>query len=163
MDLQEQRTLNFQVEQATWRDLISLRRLEKESFALDAWPLIDLLAVLIMPGLIHIKASVDDTLIGFIGGERRSDNGIGWIVTLAVSGSYRRLGVARALLRACEQELNTRRFRLSVRRSNLAAIRLYQSEDYVQVDTWKGYYSGGEDALVLEKIVLNRNGVGRWV
>ena len=152
MQLLERQAIQYQISQATWRDLISLRRLEKENFELDAWPMIDLLAVLLMPGIVRLKAVAGDAMIGFIGGERRSDNGIGWIVTLAVSVPYRRKGVARALLRACESTLHTRRFRLSVRRSNLAAIRLYQSEDYIQVDTWKQYYSGGEDALILEKI-----------
>jgi ribosomal protein S18 acetylase RimI-like enzyme len=154
MSPEEQPTSRYQIEQANWRDLLSLRRLEKESFKLDAWPLPDLLAVLLLPGIIRLKAVADGDLAGFIGGERRMDSSIGWIVTLAVSAPYRRKGIARALIRACEKEFHTRRYRLSVRKTNLAAIRLYQSEDYAQVDIWPGYYSGGEDALIFEKIPL---------
>lgn len=152
MSIQPEQGVAYQIERATWRDLASLRRLEQETFELDAWPLIDLLAVLIMPGIVRYKAVSQGEMIGFVGGERRNENSVGWVITLAVSAPYRRKGVARTLLHVCEQALGTRRLRLSVRQSNQAAIRLYQSEDYIQVDTWKRYYSGGEDALILEKI-----------
>jgi ribosomal protein S18 acetylase RimI-like enzyme len=41
--------------------------------------------------------------------------------------------------------------RLSVRRSNEAALRLYRDRGYHLVDVWAGYYFDHEDALVLEK------------
>jgi ribosomal protein S18 acetylase RimI-like enzyme len=41
--------------------------------------------------------------------------------------------------------------RLCVRRSNEAAIRLYDRFGYAKIGEWSGYYQDGEAALVLEK------------
>ena len=43
------------------------------------------------------------------------------------------------------------KLRLSVRQSNVAAIRLYEGLNYREVGLWQRYYEDGEDALVLEK------------
>lgn len=42
-------------------------------------------------------------------------------------------------------------FRLNIRASNKLAIRLFENAGYEVVDRWKKYYTGGEDALVLEQ------------
>jgi len=41
--------------------------------------------------------------------------------------------------------------KLTVRRSNIPAIKLYEKLGYYQVDIWSKYYRNGEDGLVLEK------------
>lgn len=146
-------TVQYQILEASWRDIQALHRLEKVCFGADAWPIFDIVAVLTLPGIVRLKAVVDETLVGFIAGEVNRREGVGWILTLGVSPEFRRQGIGRALLRACEQRLATPRVRLSVRRSNWPAIRLYQAEGYRQVDIWTRYYSGGEDALILEKAV----------
>jgi ribosomal-protein-alanine N-acetyltransferase len=56
------------------------------------------------------------------------------------------------LLAECEDALGMPVIRLSVRASNHAAICLYESAGYLLVDRWKKYYTGGEDALVFEKV-----------
>ena len=61
------------------------------------------------------------------------------------------LGVARALLKECEVQMQLPRVRLSVRRSNQGAIDLYEKLGYSHVDVWKKYYHNGEDGLVMEK------------
>ena len=38
-----------------------------------------------------------------------------------------------------------------VRVSNLPALGLYRKLGYEIVDTWRGYYSDGEDAYLMEK------------
>jgi ribosomal protein S18 acetylase RimI-like enzyme len=43
--------------------------------------------------------------------------------------------------------------KLTVRMSNQAALALYEKEGYQTVDVWKGYYSDGEDGVVMEKIL----------
>ena len=141
----------FQIETASWHDLNPLRQIEKECFAEDAWPLFDLIAVLTFPNIVRLKAVVDGRMIGFAGGEPKPSERVGWITTLGVLPAYRRQGIARALLEACEAALNLPRISLSVRRSNLAAIELYQRAGYQQKGVWPRYYYGGEDALVLEK------------
>ena len=131
------------------RDLRQVARVERECFLDDAWPLIDIITVLILPGIIRLKAELDDRAVGFAAGEYRSS--VGWITTIGVIPDYRRRGIARILLAACEERLSTSRIRLCVRRSNYAAQFLYQQQDYRQVDIWPRYYRGGEDALVMEK------------
>ena len=134
------------------KDIAALRRLERECFELDAWPMIDLIAVLLIPGIVRLKAVVDSDMAGFIAADLRRSQRTGWIVTLGVRPAYRRHGIARQLLLACMESMDVLRFRLSVRKSNYAALRLYAQQGFHMVDTWANYYAGGEDALVLEKI-----------
>lgn len=144
--------MDFRIEIANWRDLNGLRQLESVCFDEDAWPLWDLVAVLTFPDVVRLKAVVDDRLVGFAAGDIRRSEKVGWITTLGVQPEYRRAGIARALLTACEEGMNMPRVRLSVRRSNVSAISLYHAAGYYQMGVWEGYYIGGEDALVLEKV-----------
>jgi ribosomal-protein-alanine N-acetyltransferase len=134
------------------RDLISLRRVEQACFPSDAWPLLDLIAVLTWPDVVRLKAVVDNEMIGFIAGDPRPPENTSWIATLGVLPEYRRQGVARFMLRTCEERLPTAKIRLCVRTNNTAAISLYESEGYNRMDIWQKYYNDGGDALVMEKI-----------
>jgi ribosomal protein S18 acetylase RimI-like enzyme len=132
-------------------DLNALRKLEKLSFEKDAWPLFDLMAVLTFPEVIRLKAIQDEQMVGFIAGDPRRREGWAWIATIAVHPGHRRRGIGRALLHACEARLGVPRTRLTVRISNTAAIRMYETEGYKTIDIWKAYYNDGEDAQVMEK------------
>ncbi len=143
---------SFEIQTAGLRDLGPLRQLEQECFGADAWPLIDLIGALTIPGVIRLKAvRPDGQMIGFAACHRDPQEGVVWVATIGVSAAYRRMGVASALLRACEARAGLPRMRLSVRVSNEEAIRLYRKFGYYRVDLWPRYYAGGEDALVLEK------------
>ncbi|HVM73203.1 MAG TPA: GNAT family N-acetyltransferase [Anaerolineales bacterium] len=137
---------------ATIRDLGQLRHVEQACFPKDAWPLLDLMAVLTFPEVIRLKAVVDKRMVGFIAGDPRRSEDMAWIATLGVLPEYRRQGIARQLLLECERKLNAPRLRLCVRLDNAPAIRLYEQEGYLRVGTWKEYYNDGGDALVMEKI-----------
>jgi len=132
-------------------DLGSLRRLERQSFDKDAWPLIDLMAVLTFPDVIRLKAVEDRQMVGFVAGDPRPREGWGWIATIAVDPRFRRRGIATALLHECEKNLGVPKSRLTVRVSNLGAIHMYEREEYIVIDVWKAYYNDGEDAMVMEK------------
>jgi ribosomal-protein-alanine N-acetyltransferase len=142
---------SFHLERAGLSDLSDLRVIEKACFPLDAWPLLELIGVLMMPNLVRIKAVIKERMVGFISGEQRRLEGVGWISTIAVLPQYQRLGIANALLDRCENEMGFPVVKLTVRRSNLAAQSLYASRGYRQVDVWASYYQGGEDGLVLQK------------
>mgnify|MGYP005840082713 CR=1 FL=1 len=143
------------IQTATWRDLNALRHLESECFPIDAWPLWDLVGVLTLGNIIRLKAVVNDRMVGFIAGDLRREENLAWIATVGVLPEYRRRGIGNALLLACEARLGVARVRLSVRRSNLVAIHLYQRLSYHLIDTWVGYYQDGEDALVFEKRLVS--------
>jgi ribosomal-protein-alanine N-acetyltransferase len=141
----------MEIVKASFLDLNALRKLENETFAKDAWPLFDLIAVLTLPDVIRLKAVEDDQMVGFIAGDPRPRDGWGWVATIAVDPRYQRRGIGRALLHACENKLGVPRSRLTVRISNQGAISMYEQEGYVSIDIWKGYYNDGEDAMLMEK------------
>ena len=142
---------DFEILPARWRDLNAVRQLEKICFPEDAWPLLDLIAVLSLPNIVRLKAIRADQMIGFVAGEKKS-SALGWIATIGVIPEYRRQGVAVALLAACENRLGVSKIRLSVRLGNSNAIQLYEKLGYQRVDIWTNYYQDGTDALIFEKL-----------
>jgi ribosomal-protein-alanine N-acetyltransferase len=148
-------SLTYTIETASWRDLNALRRLEHICFPKDSWPLLDLIGVLTYPNIIRLKAMVNNQMVGFIAGDHRDHNQVGWIATVAVLPEYRRHGIASALILECEKGLSTPRIRLNVRRSNVGAIHLYKQLGYTYVSTMPAYYQDGEDALIYEKVKID--------
>lgn len=142
---------NFQIEDATWRDLNGLRKVEQVCFPLDVWPLWDLIGVLTLPGVVRLKASADMQMVGFIAADVRQRENISWIATVGVLPEYQGRGIGTALLLACEAKLPTPIVRLNVRMSNQTAIKLYEKNGYQRVGLWPSYYQDHEDALIMEK------------
>ena len=150
--MNESRNSPFTIEIATWRDLNGLRQLEQICFPKDSWPLLDLIGVLTYPNVVRFKAMLDNRMVGFVAGDRRDHQQIGWIATIGVLPEFRQKGIATSLLKECENRLATRFVRLNVRRSNFEAITLYEHLGYYQISTIPNYYQDGEEALVLEKV-----------
>ena len=142
---------SISIETSSLRDLNDLRKIERVSFPLDAWPLLDLISVLTYRGGVRRKAVKHNQMVGFIPGDVRRSEGLAWIATLAVLPEYRGQGIGSALLVACEAQIPLSRIRLCVRPSNLEAIRLYERLGYTRVGEWTKYYQDGESALVMEK------------
>jgi ribosomal protein S18 acetylase RimI-like enzyme len=141
------------IESATWRDLKDLFQLEKDCFQLDAWPLLDILGALTIPQIIRLKAVDQEIMVGFIAVDLRRSQQTAWIATLAVQPAYRKSGIGSTLLQISEEKVKLPRIRLSVRQSNQPAIQLYQKHGYQQIEVWKKYYKGGDNALVFEKVI----------
>jgi ribosomal protein S18 acetylase RimI-like enzyme len=143
----------MQILLATLLDLSALRKLEHECFEKDAWPVLDLIAVLTWPDIIRLKVMENNEMIGFAACDPRPSQSVAWIATIAVAPRYQRQGIGRMLLHACEERVRQPRLKLSVRMSNHGAISLYEKEGYHSVEVWGRYYSDNEDALVMEKIL----------
>ncbi len=141
---------SVRIKKARVWDLVMLQRLSKRCFGRDAWSWVDMLAALVTPGAVRLKALRDGRLIGYVIADQR-DRGVGWIASIAVAPGARRKGIGSLLLKAAEGELNTTRIRLALRPSNRAALNLYQRHGYETVIHWPRYYNDGEDALVMEK------------
>lgn len=150
-DLEQTPAGKVVIQPAGWRDLNALRSLEKVCFPKDAWPLLDLVGVLTLPNVVRLKAEFEGAMIGFIAGDVRPTEKVAWIATIGVLPEYRRRGTGKALLQACERQLEVTRVRLCVRATNQEAIQLYLNEGYSKAETWAKYYQDGEDALVMEK------------
>jgi ribosomal-protein-alanine N-acetyltransferase len=142
----------MEIQPATFLDIGALQRLERACFTQDAWPFLDLMAVLTFPDVIRLKAVVDGEMVGFVAGDPRKSLQFSWIATIGVLPEYQRQGIGRALLRACEERLSTPYVRLCVRTDNGGAIRLYEQEGYQRVEMWQRYYKDRGDALVMEKL-----------
>jgi ribosomal-protein-alanine acetyltransferase len=134
-------------------DLNAIRVLERLSFELDAWPLIEMIGVLSLPNIERWKAMDGEKVVGFVAADIRRKQDLAWIATIAVHPEYRGRGIGKQLLDLAEQRCGMPRMRLTVRKSNQAAQRLYQRSGYTQIDVWLQYYEGDEDAIVMEKIL----------
>ena len=141
----------YTITPANWRNLFALNTLEKLCFKEDAWPLIELMGVLTFPNVVRLQAVVAEEMVGFIAGDPRRSEKTGWILMLGVHPQWRRKGIAKDLLSLCEQEMKLPRVKLTVRRNNEPAIKLYEKLGYHQVDIWSKYYNNGEDGLLFEK------------
>ncbi len=125
--------------------------MENICFGNDAWPLLDLIAVLTWPEVIRLKAVEAGEMVGFIAGDPRQSKGVVWIATIAVDPRFRRRGIGSALMLACEERARLPIMKLSVRISNQGAISMYQKLGYQTSDIWQAYYNDGEDGLVMTK------------
>lgn len=88
-------------------------------------------------------------MVGFRAGSR-----LGRLFSLAVDPGHGRLGVGRALVRACEDRARARgctAVRLEVRADNAGAVALYRAADYRQFGTLEDYYEDGGAALRFER------------
>ena len=148
----------FSIEEATLKDLGSLRQVEKECFGKDAWPLIDLIGVLMFPGIIRLKALAGDEMAGFVSGDGSRNGRVSWITTIGVRTKFRQQGIGRMLLTACEDRMTTPLIQLTVRKSNLGAIHMYLEAGYHQIELWERYYQDGESGIVMQKAHQNSQG-----
>lgn len=142
----------MQIIAANLMDLTALHRMEKICFPLDAWPLLDLMAVLSFAGVVRLKAVENNQMVGFVAGDPRPGEGFSWVATISVLPEHRGQGIGRALLEACEAQLTTPRVRLCVRENNSEALRMYRNAGYRLIDHWYNYYNDGENATIMEKI-----------
>ena len=146
----------MEIQPANLLDLAALQKLEKACFEKDAWPLLDLIAVLTWPDIVRLKAVEDTGMVGFVACDPRPSQSAAWIATIAVDPHWQRHGIGRELLHACEERVSQSSLKLSVRISNYGAIALYEREGFRTVDVWGRYYSDEEDALVMEKMLTKQ-------
>lgn len=107
------------------------------------------------PNASYWVAEEDGSVQGFIG----VHNIVGEIniTNVAVHPDYRRRGIADKLMQAMKTEFDNRKeagedivgITLEVRQSNTPAIKLYEKYGFVSEGIRKGYYSDGEDAVIM--------------
>jgi ribosomal-protein-alanine N-acetyltransferase len=141
---------DFEIEPAGWRDWRGVAALEQACFQLDAWGPAEIFFALVGRN-VRFKAVSDGRVVGFVMGDPQPSQGFSWIATIGVHPDFQRRGIGERLLAAAEAGLTTPRIRLTVRRSNLGAIALYQKFGYKQTTVWEHYYAGGEAGIVMEK------------
>jgi ribosomal-protein-alanine N-acetyltransferase len=78
------------------------------------------------------------------------------LVSIAVVPESRKMGVGQALLDHLIKRVERGNLRLEVRRSNNAAVELYRKNGFVQTGVAHGYYTDGEDAIQMEKVIQTK-------
>jgi ribosomal-protein-alanine acetyltransferase len=143
------------IEDASIRDLDRLYRIETECFEKEAFTKEQIAYLLTDYNSIGLVAKSNGDIIGFIIGklyvERNSV--IGHILSIDISPSYRRKGIAQKLLQEIERifsEKNAKLCYLEVREDNIAALNLYQKAGYKKIGKLEHYY-GNAHGLYLRK------------
>jgi len=134
-------------------DLPSILRIEKRSFARDAWDRELFLDYLARPdNFLFLAAIIDRAVVGYVvafQGATRAE-----VDSIAVAPAKRGRGIAVALLKRVIGLLRHRGFRtvsLNVRLKNKAAIRLYRKLGFQRVRRVNGYYEDGAAAWRMRK------------
>ena len=97
-------------------------------------------------------ACENQQVVGYIGGQSLFEDGE--ILLVAVDESQRGKGFGKSLVEAFSTALKKKgveKIFLEVRKSNFVAINCYARCGFLQIAERKGYYSNGEDALIMEK------------
>ena len=143
---------DYQLQRATLRDTWRIRQLEKMVFPKDAYPLLEIVMLIMAPISQNFKlVAPNGDMAGFISGTVGTMGRPGWIITLGVNPKYQRRGLGRFLLQWCEHELQSDSIRLTVRAGNRAAYTLYAETGYTDVRRRRSYYRDGEDGIEMEK------------
>ena len=100
---------------------------------------------------VYVVAETEGQVIGYAGLWIIVDEG--HITNVAVSPDYRRNSVGNTIVTALLQvteDMGVKRHTLEVRKSNQAAINLYEKQGFTEAGERKGYYEdNGEDALIM--------------
>ena len=158
--------MSVQISQAQLEDLPEMIEWEKELFGADAWSPELMVAEVSHPLNYYVVArSAHSALAGYAGlrvdslPAEHAD-----IQTIAVVPEFRRSGLGRKLLQnllSQATQSGARDVFLEVRADNEAAIELYRSEGFQQIDIRPKYYQPeGVDALVMRKLMSGPEGGG---
>ena len=127
--------------------------IEKECFGECAWSENSLSESLKTSGACFFVAVCDGEAAGYVGMNTVLDEG--YITNVAVSGRFRRQGVADKLIEAldrCMAEKSLSFISLEVRVSNAPAISLYEKNGYKKIGKRKDFYRlPTEDAYIMTK------------
>lgn len=140
------------VREATLADLLSVFRIERQSFP-QPWPYAAFEFFLGEPGFLVAE---DQDIVGYVVADIVPNHGhpIGHIKDFAVSPDRRGEGIGGLLLERALVVLTThavRSVKLEVRESNDGAQTLYRRFGFEPHHRIPGYYEDGEDALVFVK------------
>ena len=134
------------------RDISTVEQIEKSIFSLP-WSAKSFGDAANTPENVYLVCECTGEIAGYCG--MWTVLGEGNITNIAVSPSYRRSGVAEALLKELERRARLKDvtiFFLEVRQSNEAAKRLYEKLGYSPIGVRKRFYEKPvEDAIVMSK------------
>lgn len=146
--------MNYEIVPVTEDMLDTLEEMEKECFSVP-WTR-EMLLYQMSGNNIFIAAVHNGEVMGYIGMMFVLDEG--YISNVAVTGKYRRQGIAKALILALEakcREMQLSFMTLEVRESNAPAISLYAGLGFEEVGVRKNYYDKPRENAILMTRNLN--------
>lgn len=147
----------MQIEKLKHKHLPQIAEIEKQCFS-HPWSLTSLQTELEKDDACFFAAVQNDVVLGYIG--FNSIAGEGYIANVAVLPSYRKQGIGKQLIQAmvnAAREQGLAFLTLEVRKSNIAAIQLYEQFGFLPVGERKQYYSQPqENALLMTKYLKNK-------
>jgi len=145
----------FKLRRATLRDVRAAHRLHQVIFPHDAYTYFDLTLLFLWPPVINLKLTAPGGELAAFLSCVRSWQSVdkAWIITIGVHPAYQQRGLGTYLLAYGERRLGRPCVCLTVRESNLPAIKLYRKTGYVVARRQPGYYYDGEAGLVMEKAI----------
>jgi [ribosomal protein S18]-alanine N-acetyltransferase len=141
--------LELEIRRLTYGDLPQVIAIERRSFPAP-WSLAMFVLELSRPSSVCLAGVNRGELIGYLVCSRYHE--VWHLMNVAVDGSYRRLGVATALIEEllASTEGESDRYTLEVRVSNAEAIRMYESFGFRSAGIRRRYYhDNNEDALIM--------------
>eukprot|EP01089_Gocevia_fonbrunei_P013894 TRINITY_DN3671_c0_g1_i1.p1 TRINITY_DN3671_c0_g1~~TRINITY_DN3671_c0_g1_i1.p1 ORF type:complete len:255 (-),score=68.68 TRINITY_DN3671_c0_g1_i1:6-770(-) len=149
------------ISRATVQDLIDIQRANLQCLPENYQMKYYLYHMLSWPQLSYMAKDSRGRIVGYVLAKMEEDlkegeDKHGHITSLAVLNSHRKLGLATKLMqqaaRSMVETYDAVFVSLHVRRSNRAALHLYQTTlGFGIYDTEKGYYADGEDAFAMRR------------
>ncbi len=142
--------MGLKVREMTPEDLEEVYRINRSSFTTDAWSREALEREFRLPHSHRFVVEKEGKVIGYTFVWLIKEEA--FIMTFAVAPEWRGKGVGRWFLKRVINFLKGKAkvVSLDVRKSNIPAIRLYRSMGFKVVKERPGFYSDGENALVME-------------
>jgi ribosomal-protein-alanine acetyltransferase len=147
--------MEIKIETASIRLLDELYKIEEQCFDQEAFSKQQIAYLLTDYNAVALVAKANNVIAGFIIAqiEIENDTLFGHIITINVSSSHRRKGIASKMLHEIEvifKQKGISECHLEVREDNSAAIKLYQSIGYQKMGRLEKYY-GKAHGLYLKK------------
>jgi ribosomal-protein-alanine N-acetyltransferase len=146
-------TQEVQIRQFKADDISAISEIEQLSFK-DPFPSYFLSQLADANPTTFLVAVINDKIVGYAVIDKWPDQE--HLVSIAVIPASRKKGVGQALLDHLIERLQTESLKLEVRRTNKAALELYRKNGFVQNGVAHSYYTDGEDAILMEKVIQNR-------
>ena len=148
--------LSITIQRAAIDDLEVLYGIERECFTKEAFTKEQIVYLLQNPNAVSLVAQIGGEIAGFIIGLTypRNKERIGHIYTIDVAVKHRRKGIGLKLLSELERVLvrmGVKTCYLEARLDNVAALKLYRKQGYVETERLKNYYPAGVDGILFVK------------
>jgi [ribosomal protein S18]-alanine N-acetyltransferase len=140
----------LQIRQFKAGDLAAISEIERLSFK-DPFPSYFLSQLADANPDTFTVAVIGDKVVGYAVIDKWPDQD--HLVSIAVIPESRMKGVGQAMLDHLIERLDPGRLKLEVRRSNGAALELYRKNGFIQTGVAYSYYTDGEDAIQMEKVI----------